>query len=106
MKFEVFSIFDSAVGTYASPFFLRSVPDAVRQFIRLVCDKGAAVFHHPKDYHLFHIATFDDSTGTFENKHTPVSIGSALEWRSSKQAKEYAAGAGIQLPESDIKPAE
>lgn len=106
MIFEVFSVFDSATGVYSAPFFMKTVPDAVRQFVRLVCDKGSSVWHHPKDFHLFHIGTYDDSNATFENKIAPASIGSALEWRCSKQAKEYAKTVGVALPEDDTKPAE
>lgn len=69
MKHHVVAVFDSAMQAYGRPFFVPALQMAIRSFgdeiNRKAPDNQFAA--HPDDYELFHLAVFDEETGTFEN---------------------------------------
>lgn len=60
---EVFAIRDRAMDAYLTPFFVPSVPYAVRSFTDQVNSKDSPMFAHPEDYDLYHIASYVEDTG-------------------------------------------
>lgn len=72
MQHKVFTIKDSAVGTYHPPFFNNSHGEAERNFRDLVNDNKSTVSQHPEDFDLFYIGIYDSNQGKFiELEPTP-----------------------------------
>lgn len=61
------SVYDSAVGAYASPILVPSRGVAVRSFTDEVNRKaeGNTLYNHPSDFELRLLAEFDESAGVF-----------------------------------------
>lgn len=81
MVLQIFSVFDSKVGAYLPPIFMRSRGEALRMFEAAVRDGNHDFAKFSSDYTLFHLGSFDDSTGlveTFNGAH--VSLGKAIEF--------------------------
>lgn len=79
MIHNVYAIFDHAVKAFLPPFCLRNDGQAVRTFKDCVNSKNHQFAEHPEDYNLFHIATYDDTTGEFTNSYpAPKNLGSGL----------------------------
>lgn len=79
MKLKVFSVFDSKVGAYMAPFFMRSSGEAIRAMINTARDTQSQFFKFPDDYTLFEIGSFDDATAKFDMPSTPFSLGLVSE---------------------------
>jgi len=79
MKLKVFAVYDSAVGAYLQPFFMQSKGQAIRAWQDTINDPKTQFNAHPSDFTLFELGEYDDSNGTFENLHTKLSLGTALE---------------------------
>lgn len=64
MKLEAYSVFDQAVGAFASPQFVRSRLEAVRLFAA-ACRHGSdhQFAAHPQDFSLHHVGEWDDESG-------------------------------------------
>ena len=52
MILKVFSVFDSKLQVFNTPFFSRSAADASRSFSDLVRDSRTTVGQHPDDFSL------------------------------------------------------
>lgn len=79
MLHNIFTYFDSAVGAYATPIYMRSKGEALRWF-EMMCNNPETIFaKSPRDYTLFHIGEFDDNT-CISTLTTPVSLGCAIEF--------------------------
>lgn len=60
---QLYSVFDSKVGAFASPFVARTKGEAVRSF-QLACGDEALPFRKtPADYQLYYIGGWDDQNG-------------------------------------------
>lgn len=77
---KVFSIFDSAVGTYSPPFLCRAHAEAIRAFQQEAQNEQSAIFRSPKDYTLFELGEFDDETAQFMMLNTPHRLVGAHEF--------------------------
>ena len=75
MILKIFSVFDTAVGAYASPMFLHSRAQAVRAFTDAIADPSTNICKHPQDFTLFYLGEYDDQTGYFTSLDTPESCG-------------------------------
>ena len=62
MIMKVFSVYDSAVGAYMTPFFMQSSGAAIRAFTDIANDLQSAICKHPTDYSLFELGSWDDAT--------------------------------------------
>lgn len=65
MRVEVYSVQDAAVGAFLPPFFARSRGEAIRSFEQAATD-SARFAPHAKDYSLWFLSVFEDSTGVFD----------------------------------------
>ena len=68
MRMNVYSIFDTASGTYMRPFYTQADGEAVRMFNDLVTDPEHAVGKHPEDYSIWRLGTFDDNKGDLKDE--------------------------------------
>ncbi len=68
MKLNMYSIFDTASGTYNRPLFARADGEIMREFQNLCTDKEHPCGQHPEDYSLFRLAIFNDLTGMVTNE--------------------------------------
>lgn len=64
---RVCALYDRALFAYGTPFFSRSLPQAVRGFEDAVRAKGGRsdLSEHPEDFDLYYIANWDDEDGSF-----------------------------------------
>lgn len=91
MKLKVFTVFDSKAETFARPFFMKTVGEAIRSWVDVVNDSTTAFSKHPQDFVLYEVASYDDANGQFENIIPPVSHGAAAEYVSIRTASDAAA---------------
>ena len=63
---EIMSVYDTAISSYMRPFASQSIGAAVRQFEDEYNTPDTPIAKHPEDYALFHLGTFDDSSGNIE----------------------------------------
>lgn len=68
MKQNIYTIFDTASGLYSRPFFATADELAKRDFGSLAVDATHPIGMHPKDYTLFRIGTWDDTTAHLHNE--------------------------------------
>lgn len=83
MKLQIYSIYDSKVGAFVTPVFLRSRGEAIRSIVEAVNNPAPNnnIEKYPADYTLFHLGEFDDETGLVQSFETPVSLGVAQEFK-------------------------
>lgn len=78
MKLLAFSVHDSKVEAFITPFFDLTKGSAIRSFSD-ACNQEDNMFRkHAEDYTLFHVGRFDQELGVFEVFAAPVSLGNAL----------------------------
>jgi len=58
-----FSIYDTKAQAYLPPFFMPTIGLGVRAFGDVLRDANSPLAKHPRDYELYKIGEFDDSTG-------------------------------------------
>ncbi|WNK14568.1 MAG: nonstructural protein [Microvirus sp.] len=95
MKTLLCSIYDEAIEVYYPPFHSVTLRDAERQFGLAATKPDSALFGSPQDYSLYHVATFDDHTATYENINPPSLICRATKFRPSPE---------LTTPNTEAKP--
>jgi len=80
MILKVFTVYDSKVGAYLPPMFLRSTGEALRAFEAAVNSSDHQFCKHAEDFTMFEIGDWDDQKCIFILKATPVSLGVAIEF--------------------------
>lgn len=83
---KFYTVYDSKVQAYMSPFMAQNAGHATRMFADAVADEKSVLNKHPEDYTLFEIGSWDDQTAKFESLATPKSLGLALEFVQPKEA--------------------
>jgi len=81
MIHKLFTVYDTKVEAYLTPFYMKSKGEAIRAFTDSCNDSQTSFHKHPEDYVLFELGDFDDSTCKF-NLHEPKSLGCAIEFIS------------------------
>lgn len=81
----VFTIYDEKSEAYLQPFFLDTVGQAIRAITDCVNDNQHQFYRHTSDYTLFHLGSFDDSTGEFDQNKK--SLGSLVEFKNPEGDK-------------------
>ena len=79
MKLNAYSIHDAQVSAFAQPFFSPTHGSALRAFSDHVNDGNSAPNKHPGDFSIYHLGTYEDSTGDLV-AIKPTRIGTALEY--------------------------
>lgn len=80
MKLKIFSVYDCKVGAYMTPIFARSTGEAIRMFTQAANDSSTNFCKYAEDFTLFELGVWDDEKSTFDIKHTPISLGKAIEF--------------------------
>lgn len=79
MKTKMFSVYDSKMTLYGTPFFTPREAVAKRMFKDLVSDSNTTVSKNPEDFSLYYLGEFDDEFGTFDSvKPTNLCTASAI----------------------------
>lgn len=79
MKMLGFSVFDSAVGSYSPPFWVRAGGLAIRDFRLEMANKDSRLSKSPGDYSLFFLGEFDDESGSFSILEAPKRVLTGFE---------------------------
>lgn len=82
MQSIMFTVYDQAAEAYLPPFYFGTNAQAKRAFAETVNQPGHSFFKHPQDYTLFNLGVFDDSTAKITQNPTPISMGTALEYKT------------------------
>lgn len=75
MRLIVCSVFDSKVGAYATPFFVRTKGEAIRSFEDACKDDKLPFRQHRGDYRLCMLGEYDDSSGQLVPFEVSILIG-------------------------------
>jgi hypothetical protein len=78
MRTEIFTVYDSAAKLFLEPFFAETVEVAIRMFRQLVNKPEHNFSKFAEDYTLFHVGTYDPTSGTIKALETPHSLGVAV----------------------------
>lgn len=78
MKLKIFSVYDSKIQAYNTPFYLRTSGDAIRGWTTAVNDETTQFNKHPEDFTLFEIGEYDDLTGDISQLPAKHSLSTAL----------------------------
>lgn len=81
--FKIFSVYDSKVGAFMNPLFLRSRGEAIRMFDNTVNSGDSFLSKNPEDFTLFELGDWDELSSKFVIHPTPVSVGLAIEFIKS-----------------------
>lgn len=83
MILRIYSIFDAVSQAYMQPFYCINEQVAQRHFRNLANDDQSNIGRNPKDFILFYLGTFDDSTAEIVNE-TPVKhLGLAISYKDT-----------------------
>ena len=79
MKLFCFAVHDTKAEYFSTPFFTRSIGEALRGFEDEVNNPQSQLNKHPMDFHLYHVGTFDQEAGMVEAQE-PFHYGSANDY--------------------------
>lgn len=71
---KVYSVYDTKVCAFTSPFFASTDGEATRYVRGAVEDPNTMLYKYPEDYTLFCIGSFDEESGDLAAEATPRSI--------------------------------
>lgn len=92
MKLKIFTVFDSKVELYITPFTAITTAAAKRMF-EAAAQTAEHEFHKfAGDYTLFELGEFNQADSTYELLPCPISLGNALEYQGHPE----------MIPVSDI----
>lgn len=81
MKYEIVAIRDQKLDAFAMPWFTPSTAAAIRAFGDETTRQDSPLHQHPEDYALFHLGTFDNELGRFNNADQPKQLALATEFK-------------------------
>lgn len=78
MKWGCYSVKDLAVNAYLSPFVARTDAEAVRMFEQSCVDTQHMFAKSARDFHLYRIGSFDDSSGELDTFHVHLAAATSF----------------------------
>lgn len=81
MKRNICAVRDRQMAAFGQPIFVPTTGIAIRSFADEINNPQSEMHKHPDDYDLYHLGTFDDDTGRFENLDsgpTQIALGKNL----------------------------
>ena len=84
----IFAIHDGKAEAYLPPFYMHHEGQATRVFQDCINSKKHQFSHHPADYTIFQIGTYNDANAEI-NSHAPKSLGNGVEFIKIPPAQEY-----------------
>lgn len=82
---KVYTVYDAISESFSPPMINRTRGEAIRSFTDEVNNPQSRLNAHAKDYTLFEIADWDETTATIEPFQAPFPVITALE---AKQVEE------------------
>lgn len=82
---RAYSIFDVKIRAYSPPFYAVNDGMAGRMLTDLVNDPTTSIGRHPRDFSLFCLGVFDDSTGALEGFTPRVFVAEAASLLPNEQ---------------------
>lgn len=76
----VYSIKDIKGELFADPFFALNTATAMRNFAQIAMDPSTIINQWPDDYVLYHLGSFDPTTGVIERLESPMNLGAASQF--------------------------
>lgn len=80
MKINAYTIYDSAIKAYNSPFFMQTDALAKRVFMDQVNNPESQISKSPQDFTLYNIGVYDDQNGMFVPGKV-MSLGNGKEYQ-------------------------
>ena len=84
---SIYSIYDSKMTAYNTPFFSHNNQTALRSFEEAVNDENTTINKHPDDYSLWHIGYFNEDSGEIIPEK-PHNLGLAREYHRGQKITE------------------
>lgn len=84
MVLQVFSVFDSKAAVYETPFYARTIDEAIRIFAAACADSKSLFFSFPTDFTLLNLGSYDKDVGSYTLHPLPLSIASAVDFVPSR----------------------
>lgn len=81
MIIQVYAVYDSKARAFCLPFYAPVEAVAVRNFSAGANDATLSLCKHAEDFTLFHIGSFDDSTGELVRLSQHVNLGLAANFK-------------------------
>ena len=80
-KKRLYSLFDKQVNAFLNPLVFTTDGEAIRWFTTIVNKDTAenAIFHHYRDYSLYHLGDLDDKSGEVEGPSKRLIEGVAVK---------------------------
>jgi len=85
---QIFAVHDVKANAYLPPFFMHNDELAKRTFSDCIMSEKHAFSHHPADYTLFHLGSFDDDTGVIITNNSHTSLGNGIEFIAHTSVQE------------------
>lgn len=89
MILRIYTVYDSKVEAYMSPFYCRTDGEAIRAIVAQVRNPEHSFSKFPEDYTLFFMGEFDDQKGRLDPATAPKALGTLLEWSHRDQAMNF-----------------
>jgi len=78
VKLQAYSVRDSKAEIFNVPFYGNTHGEAERSFMQVTNDPASNISKFPEDYDLYHIGTYDQTTGILQPLATPQHMLKAL----------------------------
>ena len=87
MKTNIYAVYDDKVEAFLQPFFLSTHGAAIRGIMECLDDPQHNFHKHAADFTLFHIGTFDESTGQIKSEEVIHNLGNLQDWKKVPEEK-------------------
>lgn len=82
MELNIYSIYDSAAKSYATPFFMPNDGLAIRAFSDNANDGESVISKHPDQFVLYKIGQYNDQTAKLDHYDPLVNLGIAATFKT------------------------
>jgi hypothetical protein len=79
---KMYSVYDSKVEAFMSPFAMRAKGEALRAFTTTVNDPQSNISQYPEDYSLHEVGEWDEKSGQLKPLTAPIHLGQAVEFKN------------------------
>lgn len=85
MILQVMAVYDDKARAYIHPFYCAHIDVGVRVFAECANMPDHQIGRTPTDFHLYHLGTWNDTTGKFDLLSEPRVLGCAAMWTKQRQ---------------------
>lgn len=89
MIYKMLAVYDSKAEAYMRPWIARSPAEGMRSFaseVNNMENKDNPLVHHPEDFVLFELASWDESSGKIEALEKPRAITSGIDVKRTERS--------------------